>query len=335
MLNYVVTHRSRNKNPYDNTIEGWQNYICHTNTRFITSSVNKEDINMTDFFKLERNGCNQILWNEEQINYIIEEYQNTHSTGKIAQQFKTSTESIRRVLKKNNVKILSAQELQHAKHPRDSNFFNTINTPDKAYWLGFLYADGSVSASNSTVALQLQEQDKSHLIKFRKALGNNNTVTRTEKYDSTTQKSYYGYRYAIRDQQIHDDLIEQGCMPNKTYILTFPDNDILPTNLQSHFIRGYMDGDGHFGYYSPHNRPGINFRLAFYGTESMLKGIQECLNKENLTLESRSSHYVLKIVGNKQLESILKYIYQDSQPEIELDRKREVYDYFILKRFGD
>ena len=290
---------------------------------------------MTDFFKLERNGSSRILWNEEQINYIIEEYQNTHSTGQIAQQFETSTDSIRRVLKKNNVKILSAQELQHAKHPRDSNFFNTINSPNKAYWLGFLYADGSVSASNSTVALQLQEQDKSHLIKFRKALGNNNTLTRTEKYDSTTKKSYYGYRYAIRDQQIHDDLIRQGCMPNKTYILTFPDNDILPTNLQSHFIRGYMDGDGYLGYYSPHNRPGINFRLVFYGTESMLKGIQKCLNKENLTLENRFSHYVLKIVGNKQLEDILKYIYQDSQPGIELDRKREIYDYFILKRFGD
>lgn len=55
---------------------------------------------MTDFFKLERNGSNQILWTEEQINYIIEEYQNTHSTGQIAQQFETSTGSIRRVLKR-------------------------------------------------------------------------------------------------------------------------------------------------------------------------------------------------------------------------------------------
>ena len=51
-------------------------------------------------------------------------------------------------------------------------------------------------------------------------------------------------RFSIRNAQLHDSLIKQGCVPNKSLILTFPDINVVSEDLVRHFIRGYFDGDG-------------------------------------------------------------------------------------------
>ena len=51
-----------------------------------------------------------------------------------------STQFVKRILVEANV-----YEGCRQGHPIDEHFFDEINTPQKAYWLGFLYADGTVS----------------------------------------------------------------------------------------------------------------------------------------------------------------------------------------------
>jgi len=53
----------------------------------------------------------------------------------------------------------------------NENYFDVIDNPDKAYWLGFLYADGAISSNNNTVELSLKSSDIKHLEKFRDNLG--------------------------------------------------------------------------------------------------------------------------------------------------------------------
>ena len=62
------------------------------------------------------------------------------------------------------------------------NYFDEIDTENKAYWLGFLFADGSIttpfrvnkdgSIKNGIyrIEISLKEDDKDHLDKFRKEL---------------------------------------------------------------------------------------------------------------------------------------------------------------------
>lgn len=102
---------------------------------------------MNNLFSITRKNDNpsgRIIWSEDQIAFIIKEYNDHHSTTKIADMFKTSSETIRNVLRKNGQKVLSTEELKKIDYPRNSNYFQTIDSPDKAYWLGFLYADGYI-----------------------------------------------------------------------------------------------------------------------------------------------------------------------------------------------
>lgn len=289
---------------------------------------------MNDLFSITRKNDNpsgRIIWSEDQIAFIINEYNNHHSTTKIANKFKVSRESIRNVLRKNNCKVLSLEELGKINYPRNSDYFQEINSPDKAYWLGFLYADGYIGRG-SEIRIGLSSKDEEHLKKFLDAIGaTNSKIHHSEKI--TLDKVFYQSYISIRDKKMCEDLRDKGCVNKKSLILTFP-TEKISKNLYSHFVRGYFDGDGsiHFTQCGQAKKP--NYRISFYGTKDMLEHIRAILNKDNLALEKRNKIYSLTIMGNKQLESILSFIYKDSYDEIELTRKRQIYTNFLLQRIG-
>ena len=284
-----------------------------------------------NLFSIARKNNGAIIWSQDQIDYIIREYNTHHSTTIIANQFNTSTQAIRTVLRKNNVEVLSIAELKHLEYPRNSCYFENIDSADKAYWLGFLYADGYIS-KNGEIRINLMKEDEQHLYKFLAAIDAiNNTIKYSRKL---TETKIYEQAYCnLRDIKMVNDLADKGCVNNKSLILKFPYNK-LRSDLYSHFIRGYIDGDGSINYTCFGNAKTPNYRLSIAGTEDMLTAIKNILNKNNLALEDRKTFYCLTICGNKQLEGIFNYVYQDSYDAIELSRKRQIYNNFLLQRFG-
>lgn len=289
---------------------------------------------MNNLFSITRKNDNpsgRIIWSEDQIAFIIKEYNDHHSTTKIADMFKTSSETIRNVLRKNGQKVLSIEELKKIDYPRNSNYFQTIDSPDKAYWLGFLYADGYIG-KGSEIRINLSSKDEEHLRKFLSAIeASNSKIHHSEKI--IQNKVFYQSYISLRDKKMCEDLEDKGCINKKSFILTFP-TEKVPENLYSHFIRGYFDGDGsiHFTQGGQAKKP--NYRISFCGTKDMLEHIRAILGKDKLSLEKRENIYSLSINGNKQLEKILSFIYEGSYDEIELTRKRQIYNNFLLQRFG-
>ena len=64
------------------------------------------------------------------------------------------------------------------------NYFDKIDTPDKAYWLGFIWADGYIAKRERkqpngcvrieyNLKLELQESDASHVQKFLDCIESN------------------------------------------------------------------------------------------------------------------------------------------------------------------
>jgi predicted transcriptional regulator len=75
---------------------------------------------------------------QEQISQILNLYKNNYSQQKIANILEVSRPVIKRVLTENEVLL---RERTH-KYKADYDIFENIDTPEKAYWLGFIAADG-------------------------------------------------------------------------------------------------------------------------------------------------------------------------------------------------
>ena len=124
------------------------------------------------------------------------------------------------------------------KYDLNENYFKVLDTPEKAYVLGFLYADGCVSISgysNHVKITQLSER-KDILLKIRDCLGSNAELRLNKNAKNET------YVVNFHSKILCEDLIKLGCVPNKSLILQFP--NFIPDNLMNHFIRGVFDGDG-------------------------------------------------------------------------------------------
>ena len=200
------------------------------------------------------------------------------------------------------------------------NIFNKIDTEEKAYWLGFLYADGSVGSKEDKIELGLAEKDFHHIEKFKTFIGLPNKISYRESSKS--------YRYTFRSKSCKQDLIKQGCVPKKSLILKFPTEDQVPKNLLRHFLRGYFDGDGWF------SNTGKCFQVGLIGTEDFIKGFLNAIddiNKENKIFDVHRADGAKRYVfsGYNDVLNFLNYIYKDSS--IYLDRKYEHYLEFLEK----
>lgn len=267
-------------------------------------------------YSICRNKAGHIIWSEDQIQHIINLYQSGMGTGEIGKKFGgVATATIRNLLRKNNVYIRTLAEQQRFHFPRDSNYFETINTQEKAYWLGFLYADGNINQKTNEIRLNLQEQDEDALIKFRNAIKAKNNLIDSQK--KVKDKIYYMKSFSIKDQKLKNDLINLGCIPKKSLVATFPN---IESKYYLSFIRGYFDGDGSI-HYTTTKTNHRNYRISFLGTKEMIDKIKQILEVEHLATQKNNSYYILQINGNKQLKNILNIIYKNSTPNTRLDRK--------------
>ena len=238
-------------------------------------------------------------------NQILELYKEGKSGTEIAKSLNTSRQVIYRKLDKIGIKIPN----YHNSLKFDNTVFDIINTEEKAYWLGFLYADGYVGLTDNRVELTLQLSDVNHIEKFKTFLNS----------DCKISTNSYRSRLSIKDEKIKKDLINLGCTPQKSLILKFPTDDKVPKELIRHFIRGYFDGDGSLCVTEKTKS------IDILGTYDFL--YQLCLESNIAT----SKIYVSKSKSNKVFRIVLgsridlynfsKYIYDDCN--IYLDRKYE------------
>lgn len=203
------------------------------------------------------------------------------------------------------------------KHQKSLNesIFETIDAYDKAYWLGFLFADGCVSEKRNTIELGLKEEDYNHIMKFKTFIGSDHAIQQKNKI--INDKMYIGYRLSFRSNKMKQDLIKHGCVPNKTKKAEFPK---LRKSMIRHFIRGYFDGDGCI-------RSGSTSKITIeiLGTENMLKGITNYFNIDGHIYGFKHSDIKRFVVSGPKAMQIMKHLYNRSQTY--LDRKYEIYKF--------
>lgn len=256
---------------------------------------------------------------------IVLEYVKGASIQDLSNKFKITNSAIIGFLKRRSIKI---RPNIYRKWRFDENYFTKLDTEFKAYFFGYLCADGWINYSKTRryygVSMQLAETDKNILELLVTALNGDQKmlIYRPGKImfignNKKISKCQPSVMLRLNSKKMSEDLIRLGCVAKKSLILEFPN---LENNMVRHFIRGYMDGDGCITY----DKKKINIYVYFCGSERFFEKmnvfLNECLNiKFSISKCKDSKIWKAGLGGNKRVIGFLDWLYQDSS--IFLNRK--------------
>ena len=218
----------------------------------------------------------------------------------------------------------------------NENYFSEINSHEKAYILGFIYADGNIinnlEKTKYCLSIAQKGERKDVLEKIVKALNSNIPI-----------KEYVPNVFSITlcSKQITNDLTKLGAIPNKSLVLQFPTEDIVPKKYMSSFILGCFDGDGCVWngkrkkmWVKNDKKPGTmrerivhNVKFTYTGNVDFVNSLQDYLvnlgivNKKTKLNFSKAKNpnnttcnkvCTMEYSGRKQMQKLYEYMYSNS-----------------------
>lgn len=213
----------------------------------------------------------------------------------------------------------------YKKYKLDDTVFDTIDSDEKAYWLGWYMTDGYNHESKHQVALRIQERDTEILERLKIFLKTDAPILKIKR--KCGEKEIISSELCITSIHFSRSLAKLGVIQNKTHKKSIP--NIEEKYLKS-YIRGYFDGDGCFsiGIKEGKRKTKISYQLNFTGNIEPLVFIKEYFEK-HLILNDRKLHlrknqsYMLLYSGRKVCAKILDFLYKGT--DLYLKRKYDKY----------
>jgi len=252
-----------------------------------------------------------INFSEADIDRVLLMSRNGSTQKEIAKSFGISLVSLQRQLAKTDT-TTKKYKVRH-------NYFETIDTEEKAYFLGLMYADGSNTATQNQIKLKLLAEDSYILIRFAQALtyGVDLPPLTVEITDSSSMKSLQ-----ISSPQICSDLTKWGCMQSKSHILEFP--TFLNEELMRHFIRGYFDGDGSIFNKLRANKVDRYVAVNFTGNFQFITSLKEYIGNildSSVKVGTNNESFQIVYSAYKDVNILRDYFYNNSSEDLRLIRK--------------
>ena len=248
------------------------------------------------------------------------------SKSEVARKYGTSIQALSYQMNKRNIKYDSEKYIVR-KHHFNEDFFETIDSESKAYFLGFIIADGSVERSTKwgkvkRLKINISHKDIEILEMFKSEIGADTVDVETYIPSSKTYSQNPMSRFTLNSVKLCDDLKKYGVIKNKRTKEVLP---ILDKDLMPHLIRGFFDGDGSVHAQTRNGKPLVSFTKS----KSVLTGIREYLIKELnvspgpsiLEVGSGRKSYTYRLSSAADNENFYHFIYDNAN--FYLNRKYE------------
>jgi hypothetical protein len=203
-------------------------------------------------------------------------------------------------------------------------YFKEIDSHEKAYWLGYIYADGCLQKSNKActrpnkLSFCINTADRELLDRLTGALNSNHKIVDRKTYDKRTKHTYNQSIVQITCSNLVETIIDKGITVNKSYDCKFPD---IKEEFQASFIRGIFDGDGYIGTVNGYPR------MTIIVNKSMTVKIIDiiCKNTGAKGLKPQvvdgANNSIEKICYYRDTSNVLSWLYTSSTTETRLNRK--------------
>lgn len=255
---------------------------------------------------------------------ICEQYESGELGRDLAKQWNVSEHVIFDIVHQGNATARPAGARRT--HTCNDAFFDSIDHEAKAYWLGFIGADGCVHGANR-FSMDLQRRDHEHLERFCKALQASNPV---KKYMSSN--GWPISALTITSRTLVESLNANGIVKRKTFKLEWPNH--IRDDLLKHYLRGYFDGDGSWVVGQSHRTrqsDGHRWQSVIWsivGNEGFCHSARDFLVRSlNLNETKVRPHAIssgiamVEYGGPVQAARIARFLYQDAT--VYLPRKRD------------
>ena len=186
---------------------------------------------------------------------------------------------------------------------KNEYMFNKIDTPEKAYILGFILADGYIG--DKCVELSVSLADKEILYYISQIIGGN--VHETTYLDRESRR-FPRARYTIYNKNILTDINKYGGKKNSRHL------PIVRKDLKRYLILGFFDGDGCITWGRRKDRNRIWQRISFTSQYRLLEGVQNVLIDEvgvssKIKPKGKEDCFILGFSSKKDVLKFLDYIY--------------------------
>lgn len=212
------------------------------------------------------------------------------------------------------------------KNLMDHNYFETIDTPDKAYFLGLLLTDGNVhydkrqANRQPSIQISLKGEDIDIIEKFKQEVKADNKIS------VYTGDGRFECVFIVHSLKMAQDLEKYDIKPQKTFLINkMPE---VPRQYTRDLIRGIFDGDGTVYILTKDNK----LRFGFYGTHNLVDDIINFLHCEiNLPLNKITDKDTVSFITFGKMEQICSfYNYIYYSPDVTcLKRKRDKFEKYL------
>ena len=146
---------------------------------------------------------NKKIYDEDKVIEML--YNKTQK--EVGEIFGISQTTVGEIAKRNGIKLLKSR-INMSKLNLDISYFEEIDCPKKAYWLGYICSDGCINHNLDKVTLI--SKDKEIINKFKEDIGSEHKISIRNIYDKRTGKTYHSYSIQITNRIFVSNILKHG-----------------------------------------------------------------------------------------------------------------------------